>query len=66
MPLARPFAISQEKGALTSIYLSTSPDVDAITGQYFVKGEAVKPSAAALDDDAAVRLWEISENLTAA
>ena len=66
MPLARPFAISQEKGALTSIYLSTSPDLDGITGQYFVKGKAVKPAAAALDDEAAVRLWEISEKLTAA
>ncbi len=66
MPLARPFAISQEKGALTSIYLSTSPDLDGITGQYFVKGQAVKPAAAALDDEAAVRLWEVSEQLTAA
>ena len=66
MPLARPFAISQEKGALTSIYLSTSPDLDGITGQYFVKGQAVKPAAAALDADAAVRLWEVSEKLTAA
>ena len=66
MPLARPFAISQEKGALTSIYLSTSPDLDGITGQYFVKGQAVKPAVAALDADAAVRLWEVSEKLTAA
>jgi retinol dehydrogenase-12 len=66
MPLASPFAISQEKGALTSIYLSTSPDLDGITGQYFIKGKAVKPAAAALDDNAALRLWEISEKLTAA
>jgi len=66
MPLLRPFAISQEKGALTSIYLSTSADVDGITGQYFIKGQATKPAAHALDDEAAVRLWEISEKLTAA
>ena len=65
MPLLRPFAISQEKGALTSIYLSTSPDVEGITGQYFIKGQAVKPAAPALDDAAAARLWEISEKLTA-
>lgn len=66
MPLIRPFAISQQKGALCSIYLATSPDLDGITGQYFIKGKAVKPSAHALDDEAAVRLWEISEKLTAA
>jgi retinol dehydrogenase 12 len=64
MPLARPFAISSEKGALTSIYLATSPDVAGLTGLYFVKGKAVKPAAAALDDAAAARLWEISEKLT--
>jgi hypothetical protein len=64
MPLARPFAISSEKGALTSIYLATSPDVAGLTGLYFVKGKAVKPSTAALDDEAATRLWEISEKLT--
>ena len=53
-----------EKGALTSIYLASSPDVEGITGQYFVKGKAVKPAAHALDDAAAARLWEISEKLT--
>jgi retinol dehydrogenase 12 len=65
MPLIRPFAISSQKGALTSIYLATSPDVEGITGQYFIKGQAVKPAAPALDDAAAARLWEISEKLTA-
>ncbi len=64
MPLIRPFAISSQKGALTSIYLATSPDVEGITGQYFIKGKAVKPAAPALDDAAAARLWEISEKLT--
>jgi len=65
MPLIRPFAISSAKGALTSIYLTTSPDVTGISGQYFIKGKAVPPAAAALDDAAAARLWEISEKLTA-
>ena len=53
------------KGALTSIYLATSPDLVGVTGQYFIKGKAVKPAAHALDDAAAARLWEISEKLTA-
>ncbi len=65
MPLMRPFAISQDKGALTSIYLATSPDLVGISGQYFIKGKAVKPAAHALDDAAAARLWEISEKLSA-
>jgi NAD(P)-dependent dehydrogenase (short-subunit alcohol dehydrogenase family) len=65
MPLASAFAISPEKGALTSIYLATSPDVAGVAGQYFVKSRPEKPSATALDDGAAARLWEISEKLTA-
>jgi NAD(P)-dependent dehydrogenase (short-subunit alcohol dehydrogenase family) len=65
MPLIRPFAISSQKGALTSIYLASSPDLEGITGQYFIKGKAVKPANQALDDAAAARLWEISEKLTA-
>jgi retinol dehydrogenase 12 len=64
MPLIRPFAISSQKGALTSIYLASSPDVAGITGQYFIKGKAVKPAAPALDDATGARLWEISEKLT--
>jgi retinol dehydrogenase-12 len=65
MPLSRPFSISVEKGALTSIYLCSSPDVEGISGQYFYKNRVAGPSAAALDDNAAARLWEISEKLTA-
>ncbi len=66
MPLSRPFSISPQKGALTSIYLASSPDLAGISGQYFVKGKAVKPANHALDDAAATRLWEISEKLTSA
>jgi retinol dehydrogenase 12 len=65
MPLIRPFAISSEKGALTSIYLATSPDVAGVTGQYFYRGKAQSPAKPALDDAAAARLWDISEKLTA-
>ena len=65
MPLARPFALSPAKGALTSIYVSTSSDVDGLTGLYFVKGKAVSPSPPALDAAAAARLWDVSAKLTA-
>ena len=64
MPLSRPFSISVPKGAQTSIYLASSPDVEGISGQYFYKNRVGGPSAAALDDNAAALLWEISEKLT--
>jgi NAD(P)-dependent dehydrogenase (short-subunit alcohol dehydrogenase family) len=64
MPLARPFAISNDRGALTSIYLASSPDVDGVNGQYFYKGRVVAPKATALDDNVAARLWDISAQMT--
>jgi NAD(P)-dependent dehydrogenase (short-subunit alcohol dehydrogenase family) len=62
--IGRPFAISSEKGARTSVYLASSPDVDEITGQYFYKCRVAKPAKAALDDGAAARLWDVSAELT--
>jgi NAD(P)-dependent dehydrogenase (short-subunit alcohol dehydrogenase family) len=63
--LASPFAISPEKGALTSIYLASSPDVESVSGGYFFKSKPSTPSAVAQDDDAASRLWDASEKLVA-
>ncbi len=64
MPLTRPFSISVQQGAITPVYVASSPDVEGITGQYFVKCKVTGPTAAALDDDAAARLWDISAKLT--
>ena len=63
MVASRPFSISSAKGARTSVYLASSPDVDGITGQYFYKCRVVSPSKAALDDDAAARLWDVSAEM---
>ena len=57
-------SISPDQGAQTSIYLATSPDVEGVTGQYFVKQKAVPSSKASYDTAAAQRLWQVSEELT--
>ncbi len=59
----RPFLISAEQGARTSIYLATSPEVEGITGEYFDKCKPVRSSAASYDEATAKRLWEVSEQL---
>jgi len=63
LKLVRPFLLSPRSGAKTSIYLATSYDVEAVTGEYFVRSRRATPSAAARDDEAARRLWEVSEEL---
>ena len=61
--LAKFFAISPDEGAKTIVYLASSPEVAGITGQYFYKCRATRPSLAARDDKAALLLWERSAAL---
>jgi NAD(P)-dependent dehydrogenase (short-subunit alcohol dehydrogenase family) len=63
--LASPFAISPEKGARTTVYLASSPEVDGVSGGYFYKSKPTHPSNVAQDDAAARRLWDVSEKLVA-
>ena len=56
--------ISVERGAATPIHLASSPEVEGITGLYFVKKQAVPSSKASYDEAAAARLWELSARLT--
>ncbi len=55
------FMISPEKGAQTTIYLATSPEVENVSGEYFAKSKSKKPAPQALRQDTADKLWEISE-----
>jgi retinol dehydrogenase 12 len=62
--LLSPFFNTPKKGAETSIHLASSPAVEGVSGRYFAKCKEVKPSPAAQDDGAALRLWELSERMT--
>lgn len=64
MSLARPFARKTDKGAETSVYLCSSPEVKDISGEYFVDCKIEKVSDAAKSSDQADKLWEISSELT--
>lgn len=57
-------ALTPEQGAQTSIYLASSPEVEGVTGQYFVKQKPAQSIPQSHDRSAAQRLWEISEEMT--
>jgi len=57
------FAISEVRGAETIVYLASDPGVAATSGGYFASSKPATPSAAAHDDRAAERLWEMSAKL---
>lgn len=64
MLLARPFARSPEKGAETAVHLCASPEVEGVSGHYFVDCAQRWPKRFAQSDEDARRLWEVSERLT--
>jgi NAD(P)-dependent dehydrogenase (short-subunit alcohol dehydrogenase family) len=58
------FGATPERGAATSIYLASSPEVEGVTGQYFEDKRPRRSSRESYDEAAARRLWDISERLT--
>lgn len=53
-------AITPEEGAQTSIYLASSPQVEGVTGKYFIKNQTVPSSPTSYDMSAARKLWDYS------
>jgi NAD(P)-dependent dehydrogenase (short-subunit alcohol dehydrogenase family) len=64
MTLLKPFARTPEKGAETAVYLCSAPEVEQVSGEYFVDCRSRSPKAFAQSDDDAGRLWEVSERMS--
>ena len=58
------FMLSAEKGAQTSIYLASSPEVEGVSGKYFDKKMPKRSSGTSYDEALAKRLWDLSERTT--
>jgi len=59
-----PLMLSAEKGADTCIYLAASPEVESISGKYFVKRRNVASSEESYNEAIAKKLWQVSAKLT--
>ncbi|MFO7617254.1 MAG: SDR family oxidoreductase [Bacteroidales bacterium] len=59
-------SIPPEKGAGTAIFLAASPEVEGISGGYFVRNKPRKTSRASYDRQTAEELWRVSSELTGA
>ena len=62
--LAKPFFRKPDKGAETSVYLCSSPEVEKETGGYYLDCKIEKISAAARSKENASKLWQVSSQLT--
>lgn len=56
----RLFLITPERGAQTSVYLATSPDVERVSGEYFKNKKLRRSSNVSYSEADADRLWDIS------
>jgi NAD(P)-dependent dehydrogenase (short-subunit alcohol dehydrogenase family) len=63
LSIARPFMITPEKGAQTSVFLATEPGIEPLSGQYFKNKKPIGPSSAANNNVARQALWLKSEEL---
>lgn len=55
--------ISPEKGAQTILYLATSPEVEGVSGKYFLKCKPIPSSRRSYDVAVRQHLWNVSEAL---
>jgi NAD(P)-dependent dehydrogenase (short-subunit alcohol dehydrogenase family) len=58
--LSMPFSISPEKGARTSVYLATSPDVDRVSGHYFTSSKKTATKNKFDTAENRALLWDLS------
>ncbi len=69
-PIARPFVgiikrflQTPEQGAQTALYLATSPEVEGVTGKYFIKGKQEPSVPISYDETLQERVWNMSADL---
>ncbi len=65
IPLMRPFMKSPARGAETSIYLASSPEVAGVSGVYFSGRKPASVNPIANDPSVAAQLWKANSDLVA-
>lgn len=58
------FMKSPDDGARTQIFLASSPEVEGVTGKYFIDSKEARSSDESHDAGVARRLWEVSAQMT--
>jgi NAD(P)-dependent dehydrogenase (short-subunit alcohol dehydrogenase family) len=55
---------SVTEGAKTSVFLASSPEVEGVTGKYFVNKKETRSSTITYDSRIRKQLWDLSEEMT--
>ena len=62
-PIYSRLGISPEEGAKTSLYLASSPEIEGVTGKYFIKSIPVRSAPISYDETLQRQLWDESAKL---
>jgi hypothetical protein len=54
---------SPTKGADTAVYLASSPEVERVTGRYYVNRKTKESEKSSYDPATTARLWQLSTDL---
>ena len=61
--LLRPFFLTPEQGARTTLHVATEPTLEKTSGRYFARQKEARPSAATRNPELGRQLWERSAAL---
>ena len=64
--IMKPFMMDSKKGAEVTLFLSASPEVEKVTGEYFVKSKPAPVNPIERDPKSAAEMWQWSEKMTGA
>lgn len=63
-PIMKLFYKTPEQGAQTSVVLAVEPQLQEVSGKYFISSKQSEPSSKANDDETAEWLWQKSREMT--
>lgn len=64
VPLLRPFMLTADQGAKTTIHLASAPDLTSASGRFFAHRKPRRTSNASYDQGSAAQLWTASAKMT--
>jgi NAD(P)-dependent dehydrogenase (short-subunit alcohol dehydrogenase family) len=64
VPLLRPFMLTTDQGAKTTIHLASAPDLTDVSGRFFAQRKTRRSSDASYDQATATQLWKVSAEMT--
>jgi retinol dehydrogenase-14 len=62
--ILRPFMLTADQGAKTTIHLASAPDLTDVSGRFFTRRKPRRSSNASYDQATAAQLWKVSAEMT--